>query len=426
MNAELLTIGNEILIGQITNTNAVWMAQQLNQIGVNVTHMSSVADDTQAILNAFADAEKRADIVLITGGLGPTKDDITKTTFCEYFNTTLVENEEVLKDVTTFFAKRNKDVTPINKKQAEVPQGCLVIRNKNGTAPGMWMEKNNTIYVSMPGVPYEMKLMVSDFVIPEIKKRFELPFIYHKTILTQGIGESVLSDLISDWEDTLAEKNIGLAYLPSPGMVRLRLSGAGKNENDLISKIETEVETIKPLIEKYIYGFEEYGKEQPKMEEILGELLLKNNLKLALAESCTGGYISHLITSVAGSSAYYNGGVVPYHNEFKHNLLQVDNTIFEKHGAVSEECVLAMAKQVMVNLKSDTAIAVSGVAGPSGGTEDKPVGTVWIAVAFKNIIKAKRFQFGDDRLRNIQVSASTGMNMLRKLVINNVDPKNSL
>lgn len=417
MNAELLTIGNEILIGQITNTNAVWMAQQLNQIGVNVTHMSSVADDKQAILNAFADAEKRADIVLITGGLGPTKDDITKTTFCEYFNTTLVENQEVLKDVTTFFAKRNKEVTPINKKQAEVPQGCHVIRNKNGTAPGMWMEKNNTIYVSMPGVPYEMKLMVSDFVIPEIKKRFELPFIYHKTILTQGIGESVLSELISDWEDTLAEKNIGLAYLPSPGMVRLRLSGTGKNEKELISKIETEVETIKPLIEKYIYGFEEYGKDQPKMEEILGELLLKNNLKLALAESCTGGYISHLITSVAGSSAYYNGGVVPYHNEFKHYLLQVDNAIFEKHGAVSEECVIAMAKQVMVNFKSETAIAVSGVAGPSGGTEDKPVGTVWIAVAFKNKIKAKRFQFGDDRLRNIHMTASTSMNMLRKLIL---------
>ncbi len=244
MNAELLTIGNEILIGQITNTNAVWMAQQLNQIGVSVVHMSSVADNKQAILKAFADAEKRADLVFITGGLGPTKDDITKNTFCDYFNTTLIENEEVLKDVTSFFAQRNKEVTAINKKQAEVPKGCVVIRNKNGTAPGMWMKNNNTIFISMPGVPYEMKLMMTNFIIPEIKKQFTLPTIYHKTILTQGIGESVLSELISDWEDTLTGKEISLAYLPSPGMVRLRLTGKGANEFELKKKIDNEVENI--------------------------------------------------------------------------------------------------------------------------------------------------------------------------------------
>ena len=207
MNAELLTIGNEILIGQITNTNAVWMAQELNLIGVSVVHMSSVADEKQAILKAFADASKRADIVLITGGLGPTKDDITKSTFCEYFETELVTDENVLKDVTGFFSKRNKEVSEINRKQAEVPKGCLVIRNKNGTAPGMWMEKSNTIFVSMPGVPYEMQAMITDNVIPEIKRRFKLPVIFHKTILTQGIGESDLADLISDWEDGLTEKD---------------------------------------------------------------------------------------------------------------------------------------------------------------------------------------------------------------------------
>ena len=417
MNAELLTIGNELLIGQITNTNAVWMAQQLNLIGVSVVHMSSVADDENAILKAFDDASSRADIVLITGGLGPTKDDITKKTFCDYFETELIMDEQVLKNVTEFFTKRNKEITPINQKQALVPIGCLVMPNSNGTAPGMWMEKNNTIFVSMPGVPYEMQMMMTKSVMPEIKKRFTLPFIYHQTILTQGIGESVLSELISDWEDTLAAKEIGLAYLPSPGMVRLRLSSKGLNELELKHKIDQEIETIKPSIEKYIYGYEEYGKKQPKMEEILGELLLKNNLKLALAESCTGGYISHLITSVAGSSAYYNGCIVPYHNEFKHDLLQVDNSIFKTQGAVSEACVVTMAKQTLQTFKADVSIAVSGIAGPAGGTADKPVGTTWIAVAYHDTVIAKCFVFGDDRQRNIYMTATTAMNMLRKLIL---------
>lgn len=417
MNAELLTIGNEILIGQIINTNAVWMAQELNMIGVSVVHMSSVADDKQAILKAFDDASKRADIVLITGGLGPTKDDITKTTFCEYFNTELVTDENVLKDVTGFFSKRNREVSEVNKKQAEVPKGCMIIRNKNGTAPGMWMEKNNTIFVSMPGVPYEMQGIVTDDVIPEIKRRFKLPFIFHKTILTQGIGESDLSDLISDWEDSLTEKEIGLAYLPSPGMVRLRLSSKGADEAELHNKIESQVEKIKPLIDKYIYGYEEYGKAQPKIEEILGQVLLDKGLKLGLAESCTGGYISHLITSVAGSSNYYNGCIVPYHNEFKHSLLKVDNTIFEKHGAVSKECVVAMAAEILNVFKADVAIAVSGIAGPGGATDEKPVGTTWIAVAYKDEIVSKHFVFVHNRQRNIQMTANTAMNMLRKLIL---------
>lgn len=417
MNAELLTIGNEILIGQITNTNAVWMAQQLNLIGVSVVHMSSVADEPQAILEAFDAASKRAQIVLITGGLGPTKDDITKKTFCDFFETELETNENVLNDVSSFFSKRNKEVSEINKKQAEVPKGCLVLRNKNGTAPGMWMEKNNTIFVSMPGVPYEMQGIMTDAVLPEIKKRFTLPFIYHKTILTQGIGESVLSELISDWEDALAKKEIGLAYLPSPGMVRLRLSSKGFNEIELRDKIESEVEKIKPLIHKYIYGYEEYGSEQPKIEEIIGKLLVEKGLKLSLAESCTGGYISHLITSVAGSSNYYNGCIVPYHNEFKNALLKVDPSVFEKHGAVSKECVMAMAKESFTVFKADVTIAVSGIAGPGGGTDEKPVGTTWIAVAHGDRIIAKKFVFGDNRQRNIHMTAVTALNMLRKLIL---------
>ncbi len=418
MNAELLTIGDEILIGQIVNTNAVWMAQQLNEAGISVVHMSSVADEKEAILKAFEDAGKRAELVLITGGLGPTKDDITKKTFCDFFNSELIINEEVLKDVTGFFTKRNRELTDINKKQAEVPKEATVIRNKNGTAPGMWMEKNGTIYVSMPGVPFEMMGMVTDNVIPALKKRFTLPFIYHKTILTQGIGESSLAELISDWEDNLHLNEIGLAYLPSPGMVRLRLSSKGVDEIALKQKIDAEAEKVKPLIDKYIYGYEEYGKEQPKMEEILGELLKEKNLKLCLAESCTGGYISHLITSVAGSSAYYNGGVIPYHNDFKHSLLNVNEEVFVKHGAVSKECVEAMVKGVMVALKGNAAIAVSGIAGPSGGTDDKPVGTTWVAVALNDQVISKQFIFGDNRQRNIHMTASAGMNMLRKLILN--------
>ncbi len=418
MNAELLTIGDEILIGQITNTNSVWMAQQLNLIGVSVVHMSSVSDNREAILKAFDSASERADIVLITGGLGPTKDDITKTTFCDYFETILELNSQVLNDVTAFFAKRNKVVSDLNVKQAEVPKGCKVIRNKNGTAPGMWMEKNATIFVSMPGVPYEMQGIMNDFVIPEIKKRFRLPFIFHKTILTQGIGESDLAELISHWEDGLAIDQIKLAYLPSPGMVRLRLSSKGFDENDLNSRIENQVEKVKPLIEKYIYGYEEYGKEQPKIEEILGQLLLQKGLKLGLAESCTGGYISHLITSVAGSSSYYNGCIVPYHNEFKHSLLKVDNSIFENHGAVSKECVELMVDETLKTFNAQVAIAVSGIAGPGGGTEDKSVGTTWIAVAYHHEIISKQFVFGHNRLRNIQMTANTAMNMLRKLILN--------
>ncbi len=417
MNAELLTIGNEILIGQIINTNSVWMAQQLNEAGISVIHMSSVADEKEAILKAFADAGKRADLVLITGGLGPTKDDITKKTVCDYFGTELIINEDVLNDVTGFFKKFGREITDINKKQAEVPKGSMVIRNKNGTAPGMWMEKDNTIYVSMPGVPFEMKAMVTNDIIPELKKRFILPFIYHKTILTQGIGESALAELISDWEDALAGKEIGLAYLPSPGMVRLRLSSKGSNEKELHHKIEAEAQKVYPLIQKYIYGYEEYGKEQPAMESILGDLLKEKNLKLCLAESCTGGYISHLITSVAGSSAYYNGGIVPYHNEFKHDLLGVDDSVFSSVGAVSKECVETMAKEVMRSFKGSASIAVSGIAGPSGATADKPVGTTWIAVAVNDKLISKHFIFGDNRQRNIHMTAITAMNMLRKLIL---------
>jgi nicotinamide-nucleotide amidase len=273
MKAEILTIGDEILIGQITNTNSVWMAQQLNLIGIKVVHMASVSDDETAIIEAFDGAQKRAEFVFITGGLGPTKDDITKKIFSKYFNAELELHQATLDDVISFFTKRGKEAGELNRLQAWVPKGCTVIRNSSGTAPGMWMKKNDTIFISMPGVPYEMKDMMSNTILPKIKTEFALPFIYHKTILTTGIGESILSELISDWEDNLIIYQIKLAYLPQPGLVRLRLSTKGDNLEKLKQVVENEIEKIKPHIQKYIFGFENYGEESPGLEKIISDLL---------------------------------------------------------------------------------------------------------------------------------------------------------
>ncbi len=417
MKAEILTIGDEILIGQITNTNSVWIAQQLNMAGIRVSHMASVADDEKAIAEAFDSAAKRADLVLITGGLGPTKDDITKLTFSNYFNAALEINKDVLEDVTRFFTQRGKEITEINRKQALIPNGCVVIRNANGTAPGMWMQKDKTIFISMPGVPYEMKAMVTDFILPKLEREYTLDHIYHKTVLTTGIGESVLAELIEKWEDNLASKNIKLAYLPQPGMVRLRLSSYGNNQEALKQNIEEEIKNLIPLIEKYFYGFENYGEENNNLEQEVSRLLRERNKTVALAESCTGGYISSLFTAIPGASDVFKGAVVPYTNEAKHTLLEVDKNVFATTGAVSKECVEQLAENVLKKFNSDYAIAVSGIAGPSGGSAEKPVGLVWIAVADKNGITAQRFQFGDNRQRNIIMSAAGALNMLRKLIL---------
>lgn len=417
MIAEIITIGDEILIGQIVDTNSAWIGQQLNLNGIKVKQISSVSDDREHILRALKEAESRADVILITGGLGPTKDDITKKTLAEYFNVGLIEHEQTVVMVRDFFAKRGRELTDLNRKQAEVLENCKVILNHNGTAPGMWIEENNKIYVSMPGVPFEMKAMVEEYVIPQLKKQFDLPFIYHKTVLTNGIGESFLAERIEKWEDGLAASEIKLAYLPAPGMVRLRLSTIGKNEVELKTIVDNAIEQLKPIISEYIYGYEEYGKEPEQLEKLVADLLLSKKKTLSLAESCTGGYISHLITSIAGSSAFYQGGVVPYHNQFKHDLIGVSNDVFEKHGAVSEACVKAMALGVKEKFKSDYSIAVSGIAGPTGGTDDKPVGTVWIAIASEVGLKAERFQFGTDRNRNIRMTALAALNMLRKMLV---------
>lgn len=416
MIAEIITIGDEILIGQIVDTNSAWMGVQLNIAGIKVKQITSVSDEKEHILKALADGETRADLILMTGGLGPTKDDITKVTLCEYFNCNLITHEESLQMVAKFFAERGRELTELNRKQAAIPELAEAIINYQGTAPGMWFNKNGKIFVSMPGVPFEMKAMMENYVIPRLKKEFSLPQIYHKTVLTNGIGESYLAELIEPWEDSLASKNIKLAYLPSPGVVKLRLSISGDNYESIVNTVNEAIEQVKPLIEKYIFGYEEYGKPAPKIQDIIAELFLNKGLKLALAESCTGGYISHLITSVAGCSAFYQGCVVPYHNDFKHRLLSVDNEVFEKYGAVSEECVMQMAKHALKKFDADVALSVSGIAGPSGAMPDKPVGTVWMAIASNDKLMTKKFLFGSDRGRNIEMSATFGLNMLKKFV----------
>lgn len=414
MNVEIITIGDEILIGQIVDTNSAFIAQLLNMNGMSVKQISSVSDDREHILKALDEAKSRADIILITGGLGPTKDDITKKTLCEYFKTTMRFDEGAYQDVVNIFATYGKEVTPINRLQAEVPAICEVIHNYNGTAPCMWFDVDGKIFVSMPGVPYEMKALMKEQVVPKLRERFKFPSIYHKTILTQGIGESALSELISDWEDSLAAVNIKLAYLPSPGMVRLRLSTKGEDKNLLIRNVEKKIEEVKPLISEFIYGYEIYGVERESLEQMVGKLLKEKKKTVSTAESCTGGYISHLLTKVAGSSEYYIGSVISYAYEIKETELGVPHDIIIKHGAVSQPVVEQMAKAIREKYKTDYAISASGIAGPGGGTEEKPVGTVWVAVATPTKIISEKFLFGANRERNIQKTANVALNMLKK------------
>jgi nicotinamide-nucleotide amidase len=412
MHAEIITIGDELLIGQVVDTNSAWMATLLNQHGIKVHQITSVSDNREHIIEALTATAKRADIILITGGLGPTRDDITKSTLCDYFKVGLRFDAEAYKDVEHLFKIRGREVTEINKKQAELPANCIALRNKNGTAPGMWFEDKGKVYVSMPGVPYEMKALMTDEVIPRLKKKFTLPVILHKTVLTQGIGESMLAERIEKWEDSLAEHNIKLAYLPSAGMVRLRLSVSGTDENKLKQIIDQKVKELLPLAESYIYGYD-----NDTLESVVGKLLKEKNKTVSTAESCTGGYIGHLITTVPGSSDYFKGSVVAYANEIKENILGVKAETIEKHGAVSQQVVEEMATGICKKFNTDYSVAVSGIAGPTGGTPDKPVGTVWIAVKSPKNLVSKKFLFGDNRERNIQVTGLTALNMLRKEIM---------
>lgn len=410
MLTEIITIGDELLIGQVVDTNSAWMGQQLNLAGFKVKQITSISDDETHILTALAEAAKRADIILITGGLGPTKDDVTKKTLCKYFNSGLIFNMEAFADVERFFKSRGREVMPIDKIQAEVPENCKVLSNKNGTAPGMWFEHEGKIYVSMPGVPYEMKGIMTDYTIPMLKQKFNTPHIFHKTILTQGIGETVLAEMIAAVEDNLPS-HIKLAYLPSVASVRLRLTGMSF-DTDLQAQVETEVDKIMQHIQKYVYGFDE-----DTLAGVVGKLLQEKNQTLALAESCTGGYISQLITAIPGCSSYYKGSMVAYSYEIKEEFLDVSKTTLATKGAVSEEVVLQMATNAKAKFNTDYALAVSGIAGPDGGTADKPVGTVWIAMATPKGCTAKRFQFGPNRSRNIEATALTALNILQKELV---------
>ncbi len=411
IRAEILTIGDEILIGQIINTNASWMAQQMNLAGYSVVHMTTVSDDGFAITRAIDQAFGRSDIVLMTGGLGPTKDDITKQTLSEYFNSPLVVDKEALDHVSAFFAARGYELTKTNYYQAEVPEGCTVLKNNHGTAPGMLFEREGKVLVSMPGVPLEMKNLMKEKVIPYLKQIFKGQEILHKTVMTHGMGESHLSDRIRDWEDALPE-HIKLAYLPRPGIVRLRLSAAGDDRKMLVADIEKQVRRLEKLIPELIFGFDD----EP-FEKVIGNLLKKRRQTLSTAESCTGGSIASRITSVPGSSEYFKGSVVAYENSVKKTVLRVSEKDLETDGAVSQAVVEQMATGARNLLETNFAIATSGIAGPDGGTDDKPVGTVWIAVASEKEVRSRRFQFGNNRERNIERSVLSGLNMLRLMLL---------
>lgn len=411
IQAEIITIGEELLIGQVIDTNSAWISQQLNLIGISVKQITSISDDKQQIIDTLNQVITRSKIVLITGGLGPTKDDITKHTLAAFFNSELVFNEEAYKNIEAIFARRNLRVTELNRLQAYLPDKCKVIPNLEGTACGMLFKKNDSIIISMPGVPYEMKTMMEKFILKELQNEFNLPHVVHKTILTQGIGESFLAEKIEEWENNLPE-NISLAYLPSPGIVRLRLSAKGNNKTELENSIQNQVNKLKELISEYIYGYD-----NDTLEIIIGRLLTEKNSTLAVAESCTGGYLSHLITSVPGSSAYFKGGIVSYANEIKKNELNVNEKDLAKYGAVSKEVVEQMAKNILIKFNTDYSIATSGIAGPDGGTPEKPVGMVWIAIADKNSVNSNVYFMGEHRGRNIQKSAITALNMLRKKIV---------
>lgn len=407
VNAEIIAIGDELLYGQIVDTNSHWISQELDAIGVRVVRKTTVGDNRTDILAAFEEASKRAQLIFITGGLGPTQDDLTKPLLAEYFGCEIVEVPEAVAAVTSYFTRRGRAMTPLNILQGHLPTCCTYVPNAVGTAPGMWFEQKGCFWMSMPGVPHEMKKLMKDFVLPKLPQIFDLPVIYHKLVKTAGIGESWLADLIKDWENVLPS-HIRLAYLPSLGHVKLRLTAFGTQEELLAEEVAEQIQGVLPLIEKYVYGYD-----NETLETAIGKLLKNAGKTLALAESCSGGYVSHLITTVPGSSAYFQGAVVPYHNAFKTSILGVPQDTLQQHGAVSEETVVAMAKGVRDLFGADYGLASSGIAGPDGGSEEKPVGTVWISCAGPQAVESRMLQLTQDRMLNIQLTGISVLNLLR-------------
>jgi nicotinamide-nucleotide amidase len=416
MKATIITIGDEILIGQIVDTNSAFIAKSLDKIGVEINEMISISDDKQHILDTFAKLQNTVDLVIITGGLGPTKDDVTKKTFCEYFGDELVVNQEVLAHVTQLiegFYKRT--ITQINKDQALVPSRCTVLHNQVGTAPGMWMKKENTVFISLPGVPFEMKYLVENKVIPKVVKEYERPYILHKTILTYGQGESMVAERIEEWENDLPEF-IKLAYLPSPGRVRLRLSGRGTDKAELEAALDEKVKSLDAIIHDIIVGFEE----DETLEVVVGRILKKHHKTIATAESCTGGKIAELLTSVSGASNYFKGSVVSYATAVKINVLGIPESLIEAHSVVSAEVVSEMALRVKEMMQTDYAIATTGNAGPTKGDSNAEVGAVFIALATPDGIIVEEFNFGQPREKVIDRATIKSLEMLQKEILKNV------
>ena len=415
MDCALISIGDELLIGQTVNTNAAWLGEQLNLLGYKVVAGVVIPDDENAILNALDELSIKADLIIITGGLGPTKDDITKHTLCDYFDTKLERNLVIEQQIVDYFNSRQLPILQTNKDQALIPLACELLPNSRGTASGMWFEKDEKIFISLPGVPYEMKGIITEIVIPKLLKRSnDDRILVHKTIRTHGMGESFLAEVIKNWEDKLSHDDIKLAYLPSPGIVKLRLSLLGKNPKAINLKLEEHIQQLQKIIPNQIYGYED-----DTMEGVVGQLLSEKNETVATAESCTGGAVAKMITSVSGSSAYFEGSIISYSNQIKINQLQVEENTLNEYGAVSQQVVEQMAIGVRRNLNTHYGLATSGIAGPTGGTPEKPVGTIWIATAGPNGVKSKKLNLGYSRERNIHVTSLSVLNMLRLELLQN-------
>lgn len=412
MQAEIICIGDELLIGQTVNTNTAWLGERLNAMGIKVHRSVTIADNKEEIIGSLNESGGRSSVVILTGGLGPTKDDITKNTLCAYFNTKLAINEEAARRITQFFTERGLPLLEANLQQAALPEACTVIHNYRGTACGMWFERNNVVFVSMPGVPYEMQAMMENEVFEKLRSRFDRPSIMHRTILTIGIGESNLAKIIEDWENSLSVVGIALAYLPSPGAVKLRMStysGSTEQQTTVLNEKEAE---LKLLINDYIFG---YDKET--LQGIIGNMLMEKGTSLSIAESCTGGNISHLVTTVPGSSAYFIAGLICYVNAIKEQELGISPSMIAQYNVVSREVAEAMAIAVRKKFNTGFGLSTTGIAGPSGATEDIPVGSIWVAVANSHGVKSQFFRFGKNRELNIHMASNAALNMLRKEIL---------
>lgn len=411
MQAEIISIGDELLIGMTIDSNAAWMAGELTNLGIEIYQTISISDKREHILKVIDECMNRSDLVLVTGGLGPTSDDITKETLAEYFGTRLVRDKEVLRNIERFIRSRGLHMNENNVRQAEVPEGCRIMPNELGTAPGMWFERGGKVLVSMPGVPYEMKTIMTSRVIPAIKKHFKRPVIKYRLVMTFGTFEAHLAEILEGFEKEMPE-SMQLAYLPTSGIIKLRLTGRGQDENEIDRVLSEQIDKLYAIIPEFIYGLDGIS-----LEEATGNILKDNKLTLSIAESCTGGNISRMITSVPGSSEYFTGSVIAYNNRIKAEELGVSREDLDIHGAVSEETALQMANGVRDKYKTDYAISATGIAGPGGGTEEKPVGTVWIAVSSKYGSKAEKHNFSFTRINNIRRSSLAAINLLRKRVI---------